>query len=97
MTPRTRLRNCWSSIKARGIGTILVTLGFRQLQYSSALVLGSRRKRAAVTRFAEAEGIQIISEHVKVETGKRGMPWIAARRGARSCESGQMQRPGRQA
>jgi DNA invertase Pin-like site-specific DNA recombinase len=32
--------------------------------------LGIEAQRAAVTRFAEAEGIQIIAEHVEVETGK---------------------------
>lgn len=32
--------------------------------------LGIEAQRAAVTRFAEAEGITIIAEHVEVETGK---------------------------
>src|ERR1700736_4686026 len=32
--------------------------------------LGIEAQRAAVQRFAEAEGIEIIAEHVEVETGK---------------------------
>src|SRR5262245_39417954 len=32
--------------------------------------LGIEAQRAAVRRFAEAEGIEVIGEHVEVETGK---------------------------
>ena len=32
--------------------------------------LGIEAQRSAVTRFAEAEGITLLPEHVEVETGK---------------------------
>ena len=32
--------------------------------------LGIEAQKAAVQRFAEAEGIELIAEHVEVETGK---------------------------
>jgi len=40
--------------------------------------LGLEAQRAAVTRFAEAEGMKIIGEYVEVETGKASntvAPW----------------------
>jgi DNA invertase Pin-like site-specific DNA recombinase len=32
--------------------------------------LGLEAQRAAVVRFAEAEGFEIVAEHVEIETGK---------------------------
>jgi len=34
--------------------------------------LGIDAQRAAVSRFAEAEGFEIVAEHTEVETGKTG-------------------------
>ena len=37
--------------------------------------LGIDAQRAAVTRFAETEGFDVVAEHVEIETGKgRGCP-----------------------
>ena len=43
--------------------------------------LGIDAQRAAVARFAEAEGFEIVAEHVEIETGKGARssppPWLA--------------------
>ena len=39
--------------------------------------LGIEAQRAAVARFAEAEGLSIVAEFAEAETGKGAMRWIA--------------------
>lgn len=41
--------------------------------------LGIEAQRTAISRFVEAKGLELIGEHVEVETGKGPMPLAAAR------------------
>ena len=41
--------------------------------------LGVEAQRAAVVRFAEVEGFEIVAEHVEIETGRAPTHWSADR------------------
>ena len=45
--------------------------------------LGIEAQKAAIARFAEAEGIEVVGEHVEVETGKGTTRSIADRNSPR--------------
>jgi hypothetical protein len=55
-------------VARRGDGRAETVKG--QLRHLMARPVGLDAQRAAVARFAEAEGFEIIAEHVEIETGK---------------------------